>query len=346
MTYPGRDTCRRRLKRSIYLTVLAVSSGLLPACQSDDGLRPGALRFGQVGEIRVTVVAPLIANEWPGELQQILTWTSDGRWQLRESVSYRGLPGDEQLRSDGGQGRAYASAYAALITQLNETEGLRLFVPDLDPTLKPVCSLGETQVTLRIRDQIRDSLVTWTRCTQGTLGTLSLSEAGPDLQAVRVIQASTLVRDFTVGAGFRSAYVGTVPFGTLDRGEDSGARPTAPRVFVSTPPGSLSTPSGWVEFWRAHKADPTASPPLIDWRSEMVLVAAVGERLEAGDSVEIRRILQTDRGTEVEVFERVPGDFCSPAARLHYPIHIVVAPRTRDPITFREVVKERVPCGI
>lgn len=328
------------------LAIHLVCTLLSAACEPDEAIRPGALRFGQIGELRVSISAPLIANEWPGELQQILAWTSDGRWQLRESVSYRGLPGDEQLRSDGGQGRAYASAYASLITQLNETEGLRLFIPELSPLLKPTCGLGETRVTLRIRDQIRDSVISWTRCTQGTLGTLSLADAGPDPQAVRVVQICALARDFTLGSTFRSAYLGTIPFGTLDRGEDSGARLSTPRAFFSTPPGALSTPTGWVEFWRAHKADPTASPPLVDWRSEMVLVAAVGERVEAGDSVEVRRILQTDRGTEVELFERVPGDFCSPASRIHYPIHIVVAPRTRDPITFREVVRERVPCGI
>jgi hypothetical protein len=92
--------------------------------------------------------------------------------------------------------------------------------------------------------------------------------------------------------------------------------------------------------------DPVAVPPPVDWAEEVVLVAAVGVRSEAGDSVEIRRILQTGEGTQVTLFERVPGDFCSPAAREHFPVHIVVAPRTALPIRFSEIQKERVPCGI
>jgi hypothetical protein len=77
----------------------------------------------------------------------------------------------------------------------------------------------------------------------------------------------------------------------------------------------------------------------------MAIVAAVGLRTEAGDSVEVRRILRTGERTQVTLYERVPGDFCSPAARDHYPVHIVVFPRTVLPIVFSEIEEERVPCG-
>ena len=61
------------------------------------------------------------------------------------------------------------------------------------------------------------------RCASGSLGTLQTSEAGPDIDAQRVIQAAILVRDNTQEPGFTSAYRGSVPFGTLARAEDSGA---------------------------------------------------------------------------------------------------------------------------
>jgi hypothetical protein len=77
----------------------------------------------------------------------------------------------------------------------------------------------------------------------------------------------------------------------------------------------------------------------------MAVVAAIGLRTEAGDSVEVRRILQVTDETQISLFERVPGDFCSPAAREHYPIHVVVAPRTLQPTSFGDLVQERVPCG-
>jgi len=77
----------------------------------------------------------------------------------------------------------------------------------------------------------------------------------------------------------------------------------------------------------------------------MVILAAVGRRLEAGDSVKVRRVLPIDQGTRIEIVERVPGDFCSPAAREGYPFHLVVAPRAQAPIQFADPIVERVPCG-
>jgi len=301
------------------------------------------LRFGQLGEVKVGVVAPLVFDEGVGELQQILTWGSSGAWVLREIISYRGLMGDETITRNEGDPIAYASAYASLITQLNETDGVELFsISPLPPT---ECLSGRTRVTVTIWDEPRGEEISWIRCAAGSLATLQTSEAGPDLDAGRVIQAAILVRDFTQGETFVSAYVGSVPFGTLDRGEDSGAGFQEPRAFLSVPAGNPNPPTGWLAFWRSHDGTFPSAIPHVDWAREMALVAAVGVRTEAGDSVEVRRILQTGEGTLVTLFERVPGDFCSPAARDHYPVHIVVAPRTLRPIEFSEVETIRVPCG-
>jgi len=325
--------------------LLAGQAFLLAGCVDDDGFQIGTLRFGQVGEMRLTLVVPLLFNGMEGELQQILVWNSSGAWQLRESISYRGLPGDETVRRNQGGAGEYAAAYATRITQFNDDPVLRLFIPELPQGLEPHCGMGETRVTLLIRDDFENKTATWTRCSVGSLGTLNTQEAGPDPAAVRLIQAAILIRDFSLGDDFRSAYLGSIPFGTLDRGEDSGAELEQPRFFLSRRSGLLETPEGWVEFWRAHVEDPTAQPPVVDWAREMVLAAAAGKRTEAGDSVEIRRILQTGEGTLVTLFERVPGDFCSPAARDHFPVHIVVAPRTSAPIQFTDLTKEWVPCG-
>ena len=314
------------------------------ACGDDNGTPPpDSLRFGQLGEVEVGVVAPLVFGEGEGELQQVLTWGSSGAWLLREIISYRGLPGDETVSRNEGDPIAYASAYASLITQLNETEGVELF--SISPGQPGSCAAGETQVTVTIWDEVRGTEARWVRCAFGTLGTLQTSEAGPDLEAGRVIQAAILVRDFTQGGNFVSAYLGSVPFGTLDRGEESGAGLEESRRFLSVPEGNPKAPTGWLAFWRDHNDTPPAEIPHVSWEYEMVLVAAVGMRTEAGDSVEVRRVLQTGEGTQVALFERIPGDFCSPASREHYPVHIIVAPRTLLPIDFSEVVQERVPCG-
>ena len=319
----------------------ALSVIFLFGCGDDGSVPPSATRFGQLGDVTVALDVPLPrSRQGEGKLLQVLTWNSSGVWQIRESIFYRTLEGDENLdRKDGDPGE-----YAYLIVQMHE-KPLDLF-KEVVPVIPGGCKAGETRVTLTIRDQVRNADSTWVRCSEGTLTTLSTAEAGPDADAVRVIQAAILVRDFTVGRNFISAYSGSVPFGTLDRAEDSGALLEEPRTFLSRVDGVLETPEGWVQFWRAHKKDPAAKPPVVDWANEMVLVAAVGKRSEAGDSVEVRRVLQTGDGTEVPLFERIPGDFCSPAARDHYPVHVVVAPRTLLPIRFHDPVTERVPCGI
>ncbi len=330
--------------RWILLLVAVLVSLSIPACGDDNGTPPlVTVRFGQLGEVEVGVVAPLIFGEGVGELQQILTWGSSGSWVLREIISYRGLLGDETVTKNVGDPLAYASAYASLITQLNETEGVEIF--SISPELPEPCEAGQTRVTVTIWDEVRREEISWVRCASGTLATLKTSEAGPDLDAGRVIQAAILVRDFTQGEEFVSAYVGSVPFGTLDRGEDSGASFQEPREFLSVPEGNPNPPTGWLAFWMDHNGTHPSAIPYVDWSNEMALVAAVGVRTEAGDSVEVRRVLQTGEGTQVSLFERVPGNFCSPAARDHYPVHIIVAPRTLLPIRFSEVETVRVPCG-
>jgi len=262
---------------------------------------------------------------------------------LREIISYRGLEGDETVTKNRGDPVAYASAYASLISALNERDGVELFSIPRNPP--EGCALGQTRVTVSIWDEIRKEEERWVRCASGTLGTLLTSEAGPDLEAGRVIQAAILVKDPTQGHDFVSAYFGSVPFGTLGRGENSGAGLQGPTHFLSVPEGNPNPPTGWLAFWGNHDDTDPGAIPEVDWAHEMALVAAVGIRTEAGDSVEVRRVLQTDEGTQVSWFERVPGDFCSPAARDHFPIHIIVAPRTRLDIVFSELVTERVPCG-
>jgi hypothetical protein len=320
---------------------------LFSACNDDVTPPPDTLRFGQIGEVQVTIVAPRVFGEGTGELQQILTWGSTGTWVLREVISYRGLMGDESLRRNHGDPGAYASFYASLITQLNEIDGIKLFpLEEVPPDLTEPCPVGSTRISFSIRDDVKEREIAWARCTQGTLGTLRTGEAGPDLTAGRVIQAAILVRDFTQGSRFSSTYLGSVPFGTLDRGEDSGAHLEEPKIFVTIPSGNPRPPTGWEIFWAAHNGARHDEIPEVDWSTEMVIVAEMGLRAEAGDSIEVRQILQLGDSTRVNLVERVPGDYCSPAARDHYPFHIIVAPRTAEPITFGKVDTVRVPCGI
>lgn len=331
-TRAGRCSKRRRV-------VPLWSLALLWSCTGGTAPDVDTLRFGQLGEIQIQIIQPRIQplQLGIGELRQNLTWSSSGPWQLAERISYRGILGDEQVRVSEGDPDLLAAAYAQIITQLNQTPGLELFIDDLDPLLKPACGLTRSQLIVRIRDDGRNREVAWTRCTSGELRDLSVVGAGPDLQAGRVIQAALLVKNATLGDGFVSEYEGSVPFGTLDRGENSNAPLVGPIAFV--------TEGGWPEFWEQHTS-PGEVPPAVDFEADQVIVAAVGLRTEAGDSVEVRRILRGSVGSVTHIRERIPGDFCSPAARNQIPFHIVVAPRTPLPMAFAEILVELVSCGL
>lgn len=324
-----------------------LSAGLTLVCAAslacaDSGVSPGATRFGQVGEVRVRIETPLQGGV--GELQQALTWNSRGSWQLFEQIGYQGRIGDAQLRRSPGVPAQYAAAYATFIAQMNEAPGLSLFVSELDQSLSPDCGVGASRVTLTIRDETRGSDVSWVRCVFGSLVSLRTEGAGPDPQAGRVVQAVILAREFTLGELFESAYRGSLPFNTIERGVETGSNLGEPQSFRSLDGKPAKAPDAWFTFWNAHKSG-TVPPPEVNWEEEMVLVGAVGVRQEAGDSVEIRRVVPIDDGTRIELFETIPGDFCAPAARITRPFHIVLAPRTPAPIVFAETREERVPCG-
>ena len=314
--------------------ILPIAVALLGACDSGSGPDPASLRFGQLGQIRVTLLVPLAVDQ--GELQQTLIWESSGAWELTERISYLGVLGEENVTKSPGEPSAYASAYAGVITQINQTEGLTLFTGEVDPDLIPTCGITRTTVILTVQDDSRGEVATWVRCSSGDFSNLTPAGSGPDPAASRVVQVSVLASQFTLGDTFVSLYAGSVPFATLDRGEDSFAQLGASFTFTSQ--------LGWPEFWRTHVGR-EENPPEVDFERDMVVIGAVGLRFEAGDSVEVRRILQIDGGTLTEVVERVPGDFCSPAAHLHLPFHIVLAPRTAPPMLFPEPRVERVPCG-
>jgi hypothetical protein len=298
-----------------------------------------------VGEVRVEVLTPLGAPG--GLLRQRVAWRSDGAWQLDEEITYRGLVGDATRRRPAGDPGGFASAYATLIAQVNETPGLRLFIPELDATLEPDCGSGASTIRLEIEDTTRQEMGRWIRCARGPLSSLGPQGAGPDADASRVAAAVASVRDFTLGDGYRSPYLGSLPFGTLDRGEDSGVALERPLVFLPVLDGSgvPRAPGGWAAFWRDHTRG-LRPPPTVDWSRDMVIVGALGLRSEAGDSVRVQRVLQVSNGAIVEMVERVPGDFCSPASRNQYPFHIVVLPRTPPAVQFADVRVERVPCGV
>jgi hypothetical protein len=254
--------------------------------------------------------------------------------------------GDETIVRSNGALTSLARAYAAWIDLVNDTPSVTLFTGLVDPDLVPICPNSRSRVTLSIIDRIREDTASWTRCSESGLPALSGEGAGPDANASRVTQAAALVRNFTLvqQRGFRFMYTGSIPFATVRRGGESAAPLSVPRV--------IEDEQGWLSFWAELIGETTATPPSVDFTEDVVLVGAVGVRREAGDSVEIRGVLPVGHGTQVALWERRAGHFCTPARVAHVPYHVVVAPGVVSPdvplprpIFFSDVSLDTVPCG-
>jgi hypothetical protein len=326
---------RRILPPLLLATALAAGG-----CADDGGTQPGTLRFGQIGEIRLHLTSPLLVGR--GELQQALTWNSTGPWTLTETISYNGRLGDENTLRSAAPPEVLAREYAIWITQVNDLQTLNLFDAQLVPHLSPppVCGAARTKIQLLIRDTALGEDREWVRCVEGTLGSLVTEGALPDVGAARVAMAALLVREsvFPPPRGFLSSYHGSYPFGTAVRGDDTPVAINSPTLIRSF--------EAWTEFWIGHTGSVAGLPP-VDFNREVVVVASIGQRFEAGESVEVRRVLAVGEGTLVEVVHRIPGNFCSPVSRTHRPFHVVIIPTDQvpEPILFGDVIPEVVPCG-
>lgn len=322
-------------RRALGLVCAVAASLALGAC--DDGNGPGELPFGRTGRVRIEVSTPLALN---GRLQQSITWTSDGPWQLTERILYKEAIGDETVFRSTEDAGTLARRYGNWIALVNEDPGVRLFLPDLPPGFVPSCPSPQSTVTVQIVDAQRNDSTAWTRCGENSLASLAPEALGLEVAASRVIEAAKLVRNFTVPLDRKLkeayAYTGSRPFRTLAKGEKATVPLLLPRVIEDA--------STWAAFWAQYMS---GAQPAVDFANEIVLVAAVGTRQEAGDSVEVRRILPFDFGTQISLYERRPGDFCTPAPRTHAPFHVVVAPDSLmpRPIFFSVENVDQVPCG-
>lgn len=334
---------RRRIAHALMTLGLTMTCGLLSGC---DPVGPRFLRFGSDGLVRVTVEVPLQTGV--GWMRQVLTWKSDGAWNLFEEIAYEGVVGDDHLLRSPGLPYRFAANYLSLLHLVNDNSGTKLW--DLQD-LVPECGTGRSRVSFLIRDNMRDEQYEWSRCAPGATSLRALTTWGsdPDDGSARVVQVAMRARDFTLGANSdRYAYTGSLPFGTLERGTESGMDLTESTLYRSVDAGGEGAPPhGWLEFWEDHTDGGGRNPPGVDWTREMVIVAAVGIRDEVGDSVEVRRVLQVGEDLDVkfEIVERVPGDYCAPATRIVRPYHIAVTPRSVAPVSFGSRV-ERVPCGV
>ena len=100
----------------------------------------------------------------------------------------------------------------------------------------------------------------------------------------------------------------------------------------------LRTEAEWRELWTALAAGriPPPEPPVIDFASRMVIVAAMGRRPTGGYAISIEDVRATEDTLFVTVVETSPGAGCMTNQALTAPVAVVTVERHAGEPVFRE----------
>ena len=102
----------------------------------------------------------------------------------------------------------------------------------------------------------------------------------------------------------------------------------------------------WRRVWAviaAGRADSLAPPP-VDFRRELLIVAAFGARATAGHRVAIDTLRRGDFAVEAIVRSAEPAPGCAAAFAIVQPVDVVRLPRTERPVAFTER-RAAAPCA-
>ena len=102
----------------------------------------------------------------------------------------------------------------------------------------------------------------------------------------------------------------------------------------------------WRQLWERINQPffPRPALPPIDFRREMVVVAALGKRPSAGYDVVIEGVEQDSIGIEVALRRNAPAPGCPVSAVMTQPLDLARIPASDQPVRFRERTVV-IPCG-
>lgn len=94
----------------------------------------------------------------------------------------------------------------------------------------------------------------------------------------------------------------------------------------------------WARLWAEMlpSASGPATPPFVDFRTENVVVAAMGERRGAGFAIEIVDVERANTALRVDVTSTLPTASCSGSDVISTPLDAVRIPKSADIIQFSE----------
>lgn len=93
-------------------------------------------------------------------------------------------------------------------------------------------------------------------------------------------------------------------------------------------------PQAWSSIWRGTSPEPPI--PQVDFGREIVVVAAMGERLTGGFTILIDSALEGTSGISIRIRSISPGSGCATTQALTQPVDIARVPRRDGPVTFDE----------
>jgi hypothetical protein len=101
----------------------------------------------------------------------------------------------------------------------------------------------------------------------------------------------------------------------------------------------------WRAAWRTLHLGVEEPPlPAVDFRREMVVVAALGGRLLGGHAISVDTVRRTGEEIEAVVRTTVPGERCPRVPAIVEPADVVRVPRSERAVAFTERRQAGVDC--
>ncbi len=100
---------------------------------------------------------------------------------------------------------------------------------------------------------------------------------------------------------------------------------------------TITNQHDWQDLWDKiySTRSPKPSLPKIDFTQSIIIGVFLGQRNTGGYSIEITKVLETEKNIEVLVEETSPGEGCMVSMALTYPMHIIKIQKVDKEIEFK-----------
>jgi hypothetical protein len=93
----------------------------------------------------------------------------------------------------------------------------------------------------------------------------------------------------------------------------------------------------WLNLFAKYDRKPPI--PIIDFENKMLIAIALGKRNSGSYSIQVKSILETKNGININASENKPGASCNTSSVMVYPFQLIEIPRTAKKITCTKTVE-------